>query len=32
VYKGAELLGVVLPDHIAFIIGVLRENREELGI
>src|SRR5690606_6346625 len=32
VYKGAEQLGVVLPDHIAFIIGVLRENREELGI
>jgi len=32
VYKGAELLGVALPDHIAFIIGVLRENREELGI
>jgi len=32
VYKGAELLGVALPDHIAFIIGVLRENKEELGI
>lgn len=32
VYKGAELLGVALPDHIAFIIGILRENREELGI
>jgi predicted hydrolase (HD superfamily) len=32
VYKGAELLGVSLPDHIAFIIGVLRENKEELGI
>ena len=32
VYKGAELLGVSLPDHIAFIIGVLLENKEELGI
>lgn len=32
VYTGAELLGVELPDHIAFIIDVLRENKEELGI
>lgn len=32
VYAGAELLGVELPDHIAFIINVLRENKEELGI
>lgn len=32
VYKGAELLGVELTEHIAFIIGVLRENKEELGI
>lgn len=32
VYKGAELLGVDLNDHIAFIINVLRKNREELGI
>jgi predicted hydrolase (HD superfamily) len=32
VYKGTELLGVELNDHIAFIIGVLKENRSELGI
>ena len=32
VYKGAELLGVELQDHITFIIEVLRNNREELGI
>lgn len=32
VYTGAELLGVELKDHIAFIIDVLRENKEELGI
>jgi predicted hydrolase (HD superfamily) len=32
VYKGAELLGVELNDHIAFIIDVLRKNRVELGI
>jgi predicted hydrolase (HD superfamily) len=32
VYKGAELLGVDLNEHIAFIISVLRENRQELGI
>jgi predicted hydrolase (HD superfamily) len=32
VYKGAELLGVELNDHIAFIIDVLRRNRTELGI
>jgi predicted hydrolase (HD superfamily) len=32
VYAGTELLGVVLADHISFIIGVLKENREELGI
>jgi predicted hydrolase (HD superfamily) len=32
VYKGAELLGVELNDHIAFIIDVLRNNKEELGI
>lgn len=32
VYKGAELLGVDLPEHIAFIIDVLRRNRTELGI
>jgi predicted hydrolase (HD superfamily) len=32
VYKGAELLGVDLNDHIAFIIEVLRKNKQELGI
>ena len=32
VYKGTELLGVDLQEHIAFIIEVLRRNREELGI
>jgi len=32
VYKGVELLGVELSDHIAFIIDVLRSNKEELGI
>lgn len=32
VYKGAELFGVELKDHIEFIIEVLRKNKEELGI
>jgi predicted hydrolase (HD superfamily) len=32
VYKGAELLGVDLNEHIAFIIDVLRKNKTELGI
>jgi predicted hydrolase (HD superfamily) len=32
VYKGIELLGVDLTEHITFIIGVLRKNRQELGI
>jgi len=32
VYKGAELLGVDLNDHISFIITVLRDNKAELGI
>ncbi len=32
VYKGVELLGVDLHEHIAFIIKVLRNNKEELGI
>ncbi len=32
VHRGAELLGVDLPVHIAFIIEVLRKNRAELGI
>ncbi|MBI3218402.1 MAG: HD domain-containing protein [Bacteroidetes bacterium] len=32
VYKGVELLGVDLADHITFIIEVLRKNRSELGI
>jgi predicted hydrolase (HD superfamily) len=32
VYKGAELLGVDLNEHITFIIEVLRRNKAELGI
>ena len=32
VYKGAELLGVDLKEHIGFIIDVLKSNKEELGI
>jgi predicted hydrolase (HD superfamily) len=32
VYKGAELLDIELSDHIAFIIDVLKRNKEELGI
>jgi predicted hydrolase (HD superfamily) len=32
VYKGAELLGVDMNEHISFIIEVLRGNRVELGI
>lgn len=32
VYKGAELLGIDLNDHITFIIEVLKKNRAELGI
>jgi predicted hydrolase (HD superfamily) len=32
VYKGAELLGVDLTEHISFIIAVLRAHKEELGI
>ena len=32
VYKGAELLGVELSEHIRFIINVLREHKDELGI
>lgn len=32
VYKGAELFGVELAGHIDFIIGVLRQNKGELGI
>jgi predicted hydrolase (HD superfamily) len=32
VYKGAEMLGVDLSDHIAFIIEVLKKNKGELGI
>lgn len=32
VYKGTELLGVDLADHIGFIIDVLRQNKAELGI
>jgi predicted hydrolase (HD superfamily) len=32
VYKGVELLGVDLTEHISFIIDILKKNREELGI
>jgi predicted hydrolase (HD superfamily) len=32
VYKGVELLGVDLSEHISFIIEVLRKHKEELGI
>jgi predicted hydrolase (HD superfamily) len=32
VYKGVELIGVELSEHIAFIIDVLRKNKAELGI
>lgn len=32
VYKGTELIGVPLDQHIAFIIDVLKWNKEELGI
>lgn len=32
VYKGVELMGVELVAHIEFIIGVLKENKTELGI
>jgi len=32
VYKGAELIGVPLDQHIGFIIEVLKRNKEELGI
>lgn len=32
VYKGVEILGVELKEHISFIIEVLKQNREELGI
>jgi predicted hydrolase (HD superfamily) len=32
VYQGAALAGFDLQEHIAFIIGVLKTHREELGI
>jgi predicted hydrolase (HD superfamily) len=32
VYKGAELLGVELDDHIGFVIGALRPIAAELGL
>jgi predicted hydrolase (HD superfamily) len=32
VYKGTELLGVELHEHISFIIDVLRKHKSELGI
>lgn len=32
VYKGVELLGLDLTEHINFILDVLKSNKEELGI
>ncbi len=32
VYKGVELLGIELDDHISFIIEILRKHKQELGI
>lgn len=32
IYKGVELLGVDLQEHISFIIDVLKRHREELSI
>ncbi|GIV37952.1 MAG: HDIG domain-containing protein [Cyclobacteriaceae bacterium] len=32
VYKGAEMLGVNLEEHIRFIIDVLKKNRDELKL
>jgi predicted hydrolase (HD superfamily) len=32
VYKGTELFGVDMNEHISFIIDVLKKNRTELGI
>jgi len=32
VYKGAELFGVDLQEHIGFIIDILKQNKAELGI
>lgn len=32
VYKGAELFGVDIQEHVTFIIETLRKNRQELGI
>ena len=32
VYKGVELLGIDLSEHISFIIEVLRKHKDELGI
>jgi predicted hydrolase (HD superfamily) len=32
VYKGAELLGVDLNEHIAFIVATLQKHRDELAI
>lgn len=32
VYKGVELMNLELPDHISFIIEVLRQHKDELGI
>lgn len=32
VYKGTEMTGIPLDEHISFIIDVLKRNKEELGI
>jgi predicted hydrolase (HD superfamily) len=32
VYKGTEMIGIPLDQHIGFIIDVLKTNKEELGI
>lgn len=32
VYQGVALMGVDLSEHISFIIGVLKKNRQELSI
>ena len=32
IHAGIELLGVELNEHIAFIVSVLEENKEELGL
>lgn len=32
VYKGAELFGIDIQEHISFLIETLKKNRQELGI